>query len=71
MDFADISSDLNDLENEQLVNQARAKAMIKKFPYNGHCYNCEDPLEEPKVFCDSLCRDEYEEMKVKLARRCE
>lgn len=62
MDFIDHSSELADIENENLVKAARARASIKRFPFIGKCYNCEAELTD-RNFCDVACRDEYEEFK--------
>lgn len=34
----------------------------------GWCYNCVDPLDDDRLFCDSDCRDDYEHRLVRHSR---
>jgi hypothetical protein len=41
------------------LGQASCKA--KALPPIGSCYNCECPLDGDKKFCDTDCRDDYQQ----------
>ena len=47
------------------VEYALKSALSNKKPepskiYTGHCWFCENPVEEPKRWCDAYCRDFWE-----------
>lgn len=63
-DIADRAQDHIERE-EALVLAAGHKPPGPKA--DGHCHNCGEPVEH--LFCDSDCRDDYEERIVKQERQ--
>ena len=55
-DFADKSSELS----EQLLDIALQNKKPEGPTYNGKCFFCGEPVEQPKRWCDAECRDLYE-----------
>jgi hypothetical protein len=49
---------------EASLKQAQAQAIASKLPFKGTCYNCDAELAN-RNFCDTECRDEYEEIERK------
>jgi|GEM_PF-1324703 len=61
--FADESDRASALEAAAIDNgieQARAKAGTLEFEPTGFCLNCNEPLAQPKRFCDKDCADDHE-----------
>lgn len=61
-------ADLAFYETERLISNGLASARNKTtLPYTGRCYNCDEHIPSPAVFCmnedgksDSECREDYE-----------
>lgn len=54
------AADLAEKEIEQRLEQARNyRKEEHSRPFTGLCSNCDEPVEEPKRFCDADCRDDY------------
>lgn len=66
--MADEADEANDL-----AERAMAKAMAKiemelakpALEPKGICYNCEEPVEGAKLFCDKYCCEDYEKYVLK------
>jgi hypothetical protein len=60
-DFADLASDLTDLQIEEALDKQREKARIERsrMPFIGCCYNCEEPVGAQAHFCDADCREDW------------
>ena len=43
-----------------LNNAIRAAARAPRLKADGHCHNCTAPVPAGLLFCDSLCREDYE-----------
>lgn len=65
MDFGDQGSQVTEAMTADMVARARSAAAVKRFPEIGKCYNCERPITG-RNFCDTECRDEYEEFRNKI-----
>ncbi len=59
--MADIADKANDLVamNEELALRS-LRSQKSKALFTGFCLHCEEVLEEPKRWCDSFCRDQWE-----------
>jgi len=57
-DDVDLACDLEQIFTEQAI-AANRKTLVK-FAFTGECRNCSNPVESPKIFCDSECSAEYE-----------
>lgn len=44
---------------EDGINRIR-RAVVH--PYTGECYFCGEEVNEPKRFCDTFCRDDWDAM---------
>lgn len=60
-------SDPLDAANEQVeeFNQRAIDNVLRNggqevLPFKGCCYNCLDPLEKPRRFCDEFCIEDWE-----------
>lgn len=56
MDIADASD--KQVEDFQLFSRLKKKEEGPK--YSGFCFNCDEGLEQPRRWCDSDCRTEWE-----------
>lgn len=56
-DNADIS---NDITNIALDRYIQRNSVIPPIPFSGKCLNCEETLNEKRRFCDSICREQFE-----------
>lgn len=66
MDEADIADIYMTRNLEQSLAAARnTKATIVA---NGQCHSCEHPVEPNKLFCDALCREDWERVQAAQAR---
>lgn len=59
--MADIADKANDLVamNEELAIRSLHNQKPKAL-FTGFCLHCEEVVEEPKRWCDSFCRDQWE-----------
>jgi hypothetical protein len=59
--MADIADKANDLVamNEELALRS-LRSQKSKALFTGFCLHCEEVVEEPKRWCDSFCRDQWE-----------
>lgn len=59
--MADIADKANDLVamNEELAIRSLRNQKPKTL-FTGFCLHCEEVVEEPKRWCDSFCRDQWE-----------
>ena len=56
-DIIDNASDLEALFREAAIEEARK---LNKLPSIGHCYYCNDIVENGIRFCSADCREDYE-----------
>lgn len=55
-DEADQANRVTELERESMIARARAAAASgKPITPTGACRACDEPVETPKLFCDSTC----------------
>lgn len=47
---------------------AAARRHAEPLQATGWCYNCTEPLDDERLFCDSACRDDYEHRLSRHAR---
>ena len=69
--MADIVDNSNDHADRILAAQtanARAKASARELFPVGSCYYCDCTVGHGQLFCDTLCRDDYQMEQVALAR---
>lgn len=67
MENGDLAAALVDTLNDAAVRNIRQAAHATTLPFTGHCYYCDDDVNQPRVFCDVDCRDDWEREK-KLRR---
>jgi len=60
MDAIDAANELAEKEREATIQ--RDLAARKGPEFTGKCLNCESPVEKPRRWCDSECRDEWQEV---------
>lgn len=60
-DFADMASELTDLQIEEALQKQKEKARIERsrMPFIGKCYNCDEHIGESAHFCDAGCREDW------------
>lgn len=58
-DEADQGNETADKTLAGYINRVRAEAQ-RKLPPVERCYNCEEPLEAGRLFCDAECREDYD-----------
>lgn len=60
MENGDLAAALIDTLNDAAINKIRQAARSSALPVTGHCYYCDEDVKQPLVFCDALCRDDWE-----------
>lgn len=63
MDEIDRAQSETEVLNEVTINQYRTLANQPEVEGTGFCLYCEEPLSDGKRWCDSYCRDEWENSK--------
>lgn len=63
-DPADRAQDLIEAHNEMSIKSRRQTLTV---PFSGFCLCCGEPVEERR-FCDSDCREEYEQNQLRRMR---
>ena len=59
--MADEIDRANDRAQQNLELSIRAaSASAPRLPAIGSCYNCDEPVADPKRFCDAACRDDWQ-----------
>lgn len=60
-DFADMASELTDLQIEEALQKQKEAARIERsrMPFIGKCYNCDEHIGESAHFCDAGCREDW------------
>lgn len=59
--FADPIDKASQIEEESRQRAiAAARANTFKLPAKGQCYNCDEPLEGKKLYCDADCATDHE-----------
>lgn len=59
--MADEIDQANDRAQRDLeLALAAAAVHAPPLPATGWCYNCAEPLDDERRFCDEDCRDDYE-----------
>ena len=56
-DTADASNNIEYRILEMRIEQARKNT--RTIEHNGICHWCNDPVDAPKLFCDSICASEH------------
>ena len=56
--IADKANDLVSMNEELALRSLRSQK--PKALFTGFCLHCEEVVEEPKRWCDSFCRDQWE-----------
>lgn len=59
-DILDYAAELAQREVEARLEAHRDRAKESKIEPKGSCYNCDEPLDQGHLFCDSDCRDDYQ-----------
>lgn len=59
-DPADDASFYEEIFTQAAIDAAINPAKEKRLAFSGICYNCEDPVTEPRRFCDKLCQEDWE-----------
>jgi YHS domain-containing protein len=60
MEPADRSNETEDLLKEYTLQRIRNDKAKASLPYSGACYYCSSDVPQPKVFCSTDCRDDFE-----------
>ncbi len=60
-DIADQASRTEEMERDAQVRRQRAKASKRQLIPTGSCYYCNSGVPAGHLFCDSSCREDYEE----------
>lgn len=63
----DLEQQTIDLHFQQAMHQT--KKMAVTLQPTGECYNCDEPIDSDKLFCDADCRDDYEKRKKAESQR--
>jgi hypothetical protein len=58
--MGDIIDQANERAEQFLAHSLSQAAGGRKMKPSGQCYNCEEPLPDQQVFCDSDCRDDWQ-----------
>ena len=58
-DDVDRSNAMAEVALEAYIAQVRARANYSLLPV-GVCYNCEEPIQGGRLFCDGECRADYD-----------
>lgn len=45
------------------IQSARSAAKHRALLPRGSCYFCDEPIKQPKLFCDKDCSEDYEKLK--------
>jgi len=59
-DDSDRATAQEEEEREYRIGEVRRAAEASRLPYTGYCYSCNEPLLQPRIFCDKSCADRYE-----------
>lgn len=65
-------ADVCDDADGQIANAMEILLKVRKpeLPFNGRCYYCEEPVQEPRRFCSGECGTDYEfEQKMRRLNR--
>ena len=60
-DDSDRTTSLEESERAFRISEVSRAAESSKLKYVGVCYSCDEPLHQPKIFCDKSCADQYEQ----------
>lgn len=58
-DIADQADDLIEKEKEAGLARVRQE-LAKQAVWTGECRYCQEPVERPRIFCDTFCSSEFE-----------
>ncbi len=64
-DEADRSDEKIAAAIEEGLKRVRQSAV---HPYTGSCYFCDEEVDEPKRFCDTFCRDDFDALQTAKKR---
>lgn len=59
--MADVIDRAEGERTSTLERQLDYRKPVPKISHNGRCHTCDKPVEEPKLFCNGDCADNYEE----------
>jgi hypothetical protein len=57
---ADEVDNANDMSEMLLQNAIKQKSLLFVTEPTGYCFNCEEPVEGSKKFCNSECCEDWE-----------
>ena len=58
-DLIDAACEIEQMERDQAINEARSKAGGRQFLPVGVCYNCGEDVPASALYCDQMCRDDH------------
>lgn len=53
-------ADIAQQTTEQLLELQLKRRIVDRREPTGYCFNCDEKLPHPKVYCDADCRDDFE-----------
>jgi len=56
-DEADMAKELEELALKHALAHRKEGANL---PARGLCYNCDEPVDAGRLFCDEACRDDWQ-----------
>lgn len=59
-DEIDMATDTIQRELENQIAHSRNALVKRELQPNGHCYYCNYPVDELRIFCDRECAEDYE-----------
>lgn len=61
MDFADLAQIYIETELEKNISKFKSNNVNESRPKtDGYCLNCYEDIEDGKLFCNSLCAEQFE-----------
>jgi hypothetical protein len=58
--MADQIDQANERAEQFLAHSLGKAATVRRLTACGQCYNCDEPVEGDKTFCDADCRDDWQ-----------
>lgn len=68
MDYLDVAQDFMEMQTERTIKEIRKKAR-QSLLHTGYCFNCNETVHSPYLYCDEECRKDYEERESRKRRQ--
>lgn len=60
---AENAEQTTELFRQSKLDECRREAAVDPAAlWTGRCWNCEEPVDKPRRWCDAECRDEWEKL---------